>query len=69
VFLWPDAEESLGFIDDYETARGAPLDAAERRTAHGACVYLRAYAARCGHAFGSDVRRESGLAEFAEALL
>ena len=69
VFLWPNAEEALAFIEDYEAARGAPFDDEERRAALGACVYLRAYAARCGHAFGSDVRRESGLAEFAEALL
>jgi hypothetical protein len=69
VFPWPDAQEALAFIHEYEAARGAPFDAHERRTALGACVYLRAYAARCGHSFGSDVRRESGLAEFAEALL
>jgi len=69
VFPWPNAQEALAFIEDYEAARGAAFDEEERRTAHGACVYLRAYAARCGHAFGSDVRRESGLAEFAEALL
>jgi hypothetical protein len=69
VFPWPNAQEALAFIEDYEAAREAAFDEEERRTAHGACVYLRAYAARCGHAFGSDVRRESGLAEFAEALL
>jgi outer membrane protein OmpA-like peptidoglycan-associated protein len=69
VFPWPDARESLAFIEEYEAARGAPFDDEERRAAHGACVYLRAYAARCGHSFGSDVRRESGLTEFAEALL
>jgi hypothetical protein len=69
VFPWPEAQESLAFIADYEAARGEPFNGEERRAAHGACVYLRAYAARCGHAFGSDVRRESGLTEFAEALL
>ena len=69
VFPWPDARESLAFIEEYEAARGTPFDDEERRAAHGACVYLRAYAARCGHSFGVDVRRESGLAEFAEALL
>ena len=69
VFPWPDAQESLAFIAEYEAARGTPFDDEERQAAHGACVYLRAYAARCGHAFGSDVRRESGLVEFAEALL
>jgi aminoglycoside phosphotransferase (APT) family kinase protein len=69
VFPWPDAQESLAFIAEYEAARGTMFDDAERRTAHGACVYLRAYAARCGHSFGADVRRESGLAAFAETLL
>jgi hypothetical protein len=69
MFPWPDAQESLAFIEEYEAARGAPFDDEERRAAQGACVYLRAYAARCGHSLGIDVRRESGLAEFAKALL
>jgi len=68
VVLWPSVEESLAFLDEYEGARGAPFPADERRAAQAACVYLRAYAARCGHAFGADVR-ESGLHELAEALL
>jgi hypothetical protein len=68
VFLWPSAEESSAFMDEYEAARGMPFTAGERRSAHGACVYLRAYAARCGHAFGGDAR-DSGLERFAEALL
>jgi hypothetical protein len=69
IFVWPSAEESVAFMDDYEAARGTPFSAGERRSAHGACVYLRAYAARCGHAVGGDVRRDSGLEAFAEALL
>lgn len=69
IFVWPSAEESLAFIDEYEAERGRPFNAGERRSVHGACVYLRAYAARCGHAYGGDVRRESGLESFAEALL
>jgi hypothetical protein len=48
----PSATESRAFIADYETARGAPLSAAERRVALGALVYARSYAARCAH---SDV--------------
>jgi hypothetical protein len=68
VALWPSVEESLAFIDEYENARGAPFDPDERRAAQAACVYLRAYAVRCGHAFGTDVR-ESRLRELAEALL
>jgi hypothetical protein len=69
IFVWPSAEESLAFLDEYEAARGRRFTAGERRSAHGACVYLRAYAARCGHAVGGDVRRDSGLQAFAEALL
>jgi hypothetical protein len=69
VFLWPSAEESLAFMDEYEAARGTPFTAGERRSAQGACVYLRAYAARCGHALGNDVRRYSGLDAFAAGLL
>lgn len=68
VEVWPTAEESLAFIDECETARGTPFTLGERRSAHGACVYLRAYAARCGHAFTGDARG-SGLESFAEALL
>ena len=68
VFVWPAAQESLAFIDEYESARGRPFTAGERRSAHGACVYLRGYAARCGHAVGAD-RGDSGLESFAEELL
>jgi hypothetical protein len=68
VVLWPSVDESLSFIAEYEDARGIPFGLDERRAARAACVYLRAYAARCGHAFGADVR-DSGLVELAEALL
>ena len=68
VALWPSIEESMAFIDEYEDARGGPFDDDERRAAQAACVYLRAYAARCGHALGADLR-ESGLTELAEAFL
>ena len=68
VELWPTAEESLAFISDYEDARSTPFSEAERRAARAACVYLRAYAARCGHAHTGDARA-SGLEAFAEALL
>ena len=53
----PNVGESLGFIADYETARGATLDSADRRVALGALVYARAYAARCAH---SDVLTDFG---------
>lgn len=66
VEVWPSAEESRAFIAEYEAARGAPFSRRERSAAHASCVYLRAYAARCGHAVGADV---SSLGPFAEALL
>lgn len=45
----PDRDEALGFIDDYETARGTPFTAAERRAAHAALIWVMAYTARCEH--------------------
>jgi hypothetical protein len=54
--------------DEYELARGTPFSAAERHTAQAACVYLRAYAARCQHAVGGDARAIA-LEELAVELL
>jgi len=68
IDVWPSAAESLAFVAEYEEERGRPFDEDERAATCAACVYLRAYAARCHHAFGGDAR-ESGLAEFAGALL
>lgn len=68
IDVWPSAAESLAFIAEYEEERGRPFDEDERTATRAACAYLRAYAARCHHAFGGDAR-ESGLAEFAGALL
>jgi phosphotransferase family enzyme len=68
IDVWPSTAESQVFIADYEEERGTPFDAAERTAARAACVYLRAYAARCHHAYGGDAR-ETGLAELASALL
>src|SRR3954453_1043829 len=45
----PSPEEALGFLADYETARGAPFSDAERASARAALVYSAAYAARCEH--------------------
>ena len=67
VARWPSAEESIAFVDDYEDARGAPFSQHERRAAFAAAVYLRAYAARCHHAYGGDAR-DTGLERFAEVL-
>ncbi|HEY8645119.1 MAG TPA: phosphotransferase [Gaiellaceae bacterium] len=68
VDVWPSAAESQAFIAEYEEQRGEPFDEDERAATRAACVYLRAYAARCHHAFEGDAR-ESGLADFAAALL
>lgn len=64
---WPDAGEAIAFIGEYERERRQPFTRDERRTALAACVYLRAYAARCQHAFAGDARA-TGLGEFAAAL-
>lgn len=68
IDTWPDADESLAFIGEYERERGKRFTRSERQTALAACVYLRAYAARCHHAFAGDAHG-TGLAEFAAALL
>lgn len=65
---WPDADEALGFVEDYERERGKRFTSSERKTALAACVYLRAYSARCRHAFAGDAR-STGLTEFADALI
>jgi hypothetical protein len=46
---FPKLGSVLGYIGDYEDARGTPLSAGQRRAAHGAAVYVLAYAARCEH--------------------
>jgi hypothetical protein len=45
----PTLEEALGFLDDYEAARGAAFTDAERRLARAALVAATAYGARCEH--------------------
>lgn len=57
VAVWPTVEEASAFFDDYESARGRPFSADERRAAHAAAVYSRAYSARCTHAIGKDARK------------
>jgi hypothetical protein len=68
IDVWPSADESVSFIADYEDARGAPFSGDERDAVHAACVYLRAYAARCHHAYGGDAR-ETDLEGIAGVLL
>jgi Phosphotransferase enzyme family len=68
IAVWPATAESVAFLDEYEAERPGPFTFDERKAAEAACVYLRAYAARCHHAVGGDAD-ETGLSELAEALL
>jgi hypothetical protein len=65
----PTPDEALGFVADYETARHAPFNEAERASARAALVYSAAYGARCEH---SDERlgigSSSGYRELLEGL-
>jgi hypothetical protein len=45
----PSLGEALAFIADYELARGAPFDTAERAAARASLTYTMAYTARCEH--------------------
>jgi hypothetical protein len=47
---FPDLDSVLGYISDYEEARGSPLSTGERGAAQAAAVYVLAYTARCEHA-------------------
>jgi hypothetical protein len=53
----PSPDEALAFLHDYEAARGAPFNDAERTSARAALLYAAAYAARCEH---SDARLRIG---------
>jgi hypothetical protein len=56
----PTLEEARAFVADYERARGAPFDQAERTLCGGAFAYSVAYTTRCGHAGGYDGRGVPG---------
>jgi hypothetical protein len=45
----PSIEESLAFLDLYETARGVAFSDRERRTARAGLLATMAYSARCEH--------------------
>jgi hypothetical protein len=49
-------EEAQAFFADYLAARAAPFTPEERRAAHAAAVYSRAYATRCTHAVAKPTR-------------
>jgi hypothetical protein len=68
VAVLPTVDEACAFFEDYERARGRPFSLEERRAAHAAAVYGRAYSARCTHAVGNEARQIS-LDDFAEAFL
>jgi hypothetical protein len=59
----PTLEEALAFVAAYESARGWPFTAEERRAARAALVYSAAYGARCGHSDRlTDMGRHAPLA-------
>lgn len=68
IDVWPSPSESEAFLAEYEEERGEEFTAEERAVARAACVYLRAYAARCHHAYGGDAR-DTGLEGLAGAML
>jgi Phosphotransferase enzyme family len=68
IDVWPSTAESESFLAEYEEERGVAFTAEERAVARASCVYLRAYAARCHHAYGGDARG-TGVEELARAML
>ncbi len=47
----PDGDAIRAFVQDYETARGAPFNREERVSIFANAVYAIAYGARCGHSY------------------
>jgi hypothetical protein len=68
VSVWPTVKEASAFFEDYESARVHPFSVEERRAAHAAAVYSRAYSARCTHAIGKDART-MWLGDYADAFI
>jgi hypothetical protein len=56
----PTLDEARAFVAAYESARGRPFDARERRLLAGSFAYACAYTSRCGHALGQDDREVPG---------
>ena len=73
---FPEVDSVLGYLGDYEAARGGPLSTGQRRAAQAAAVYVLAYTARCEHSLAvrgiarpdQDTAR-SRLAEIGAVLL
>jgi hypothetical protein len=59
----PALAEARAFVTEFETARGTPFTADERRLCGEAFAYACAYTARCGHAGGADERHIPGTFE------
>lgn len=73
---FPERGSVLGYIEDYECARGGALGSGPRRAARAAAVWVLAYTARCEHSLAvrglarpdQDTAR-ARLAEVGEELL
>ncbi|HEV7897754.1 MAG TPA: hypothetical protein VGP31_07935 [Planosporangium sp.] len=71
--LWPTPAEQAAFVAEYESVRGRPFSAGERRAVAAAGVFQSAYGARCEHAVAetdevpADSQR-AGLAAYGAAL-
>ncbi|MFO1048271.1 MAG: phosphotransferase [Geminicoccaceae bacterium] len=59
---FPSPEAAAAFVRDYETARGRPFTAAERREIVAAATYALSYTARCSHAIDPPGAVEAGSA-------
>jgi hypothetical protein len=59
----PTLAEARALITEFETARGTPFTADERRLCGGAFTYACAYTARRGHTGGADERHIPGTFE------
>jgi hypothetical protein len=72
--LWPTPDEQAAFVAEYETARGRPFSAAERRAVAAAGVFQSAYGARCEHSVAGEAdevptdSQRAGLAAYGAAL-
>lgn len=50
---FPTLASVLGYMDDYERERDAPLTRAQRRAARASAVWVLAYTARCEHSLAA----------------
>jgi hypothetical protein len=64
----PTPPEMGAFIDEYQTARSAPLTVEERRQIAACAMFLGAYTARCEHCAIGGYRAEDDPDSFTSAL-